>query len=92
MIGARPTIVNKEMSSAATEISQAIPAAARRFEIKLRSLNALLKLAFVSGESGTIFITIPYGVSYAELNIKGGMTLYFQSPSASQTAEIKYWV
>lgn len=92
MIGARAKITNKSMSSSSTEVSFEIPTAATRFEIKLRSRNALLQIAFVSGESGSNYITIPYGASYAENNIKGGLTIYFQSPTGSQTAEIKHWV
>ncbi len=89
----RPTIANVTMTSADTEYSYAIPAHSKRFEIKLRSANALLKLAFASGTSGTSYITIPYGSSLLEEDIKaGGITLYFQSPTASQTAEIKTWL
>lgn len=88
----RPTIANETMTSANTEYSYDIPAGTKRFEIKLRTLNALLKLAFISGESGTNYITIPYGSSYMENDVKAGpLTLYFQSPSSSQTAEIKSW-
>lgn len=89
----RPTIANVTMTDANTEYSYAVPAHAKRFEIKLRSLNALLKMAFNSGESGTTYITIPYGASYSEQDVKvGGRTLYFQSPTAAQTAEVKVWV
>lgn len=88
----RPTIANVAMTSANTEYSYAIPAGTSRYEIKLRALNALLKLAFISGESGTTYITIPYGASYVENDVKGGpITLYLQSPTASMTAEIKTW-
>jgi len=88
----RPIIANETMTSSNTEYSYDIPAGTKRFEIKLRALNALLKLAFVSGESGTNYITIPYGGSYVENDVKAGpITLYFQSPKASQVAEIKTW-
>ena len=88
----RPTIANEVMTSANTEYSYNIPAGTKRFEIKLRALNALLKLAFVSGESGTNYITISYGASYAENDVKAGpIILYFQSPSSLQIAEIKTW-
>lgn len=92
MIVGRPTIANVTMTSAATEYSYAIPAGTKRFEIKLRSGSALLQLAFTSGASGSTYITIPYGASYAEVDAKaGGLTLYFQSPDAAQVAEIKTW-
>jgi hypothetical protein len=88
----RPTIANTAITLADTEYSYDIPAGTKRFEIKLRALNALLKLAFISGASGTTYITIPYGGSYVENDVKAGpITLYFQSPSATQVAEIKTW-
>jgi len=88
----RPTIANVSMTLADTEYSYSIPNGTSRFEIKLRALNALLKLAFESGKSGTEYITIPYGSSYAENDVKGGpITLYIQSPTAGMTLEIKTW-
>lgn len=91
-VGARPTIANVTMTSAATEYSYALPAGTTRFTIKLRALNALLQLAFASGTSGTTYITIPYGDQLPITDVKGaGITLYFQSPTASQTAEISSW-
>lgn len=81
------------MTDAATEYSVTLPAGTVKFEIKLRSSNALLQISFVSGESGTTYITIPYGASYAENDVKaGGKIIYFQSPTASQTAEVKTWI
>lgn len=91
-IAGRPTIANVAMTSSNTEYSYSLPAGTIRFEIKLRSLNALLKLSFVSGESGTTYITIPYGSSYREDDVKGTpISLYFQSPTASQVLEVKTW-
>ena len=91
-IVAKPTITNTTMTDADTEYSYALPDGTRRFSIKLRSLNALLKLAFASGASGTTYITIQYGESLPILSVKGnGLTLYFQSPTASQIAEITIW-
>lgn len=88
---AKPTIANTAMTSANTEYSYTFPAGTRRFRIKLRALNALLKIAFVSGESGSNYITVPYGDDL-EMRAKiGGSTIYFQSPTASQVAEIETW-
>ena len=81
------------MTTANTEYSYDIPANAKRFSIKLRSLNALLKISFTSGASGTTYITIPYGESFEINDAKvGGRTIYFQSPTASQVAETRVWV
>jgi hypothetical protein len=79
--------------SANTEYSQALSSSTKRFSIKLRGF-ADLKLAYVSGQSGTTFITVPGGSSYEEINLAGttALTLYFQSPTASQETEIIQWV
>lgn len=79
------------MTSADTEYSYTFPTGTRAFRIKLRALNALLKIAFASGESGSSYITVPYG-DFLEMKAKvGGATIYFQSPTAAQVSEIKTW-
>lgn len=79
------------MTSANTEYSYTFPAGTKKFSIKLRALNALLKVAFVSGESGSTYFTVPYGdILVMEAKV-GGSTVYFQSPTASQVAEIQTW-
>jgi len=91
MLPAKPTIANETMTSANTEYSYTFPEGTRAFKISLRALNALLKVAFVEGASGTTFFTVPYG-DKLEMKAKvGGATIYFQSPTASQVAEIETW-
>ena len=85
-------IYNKSMASANTEYSQALPSGVTKIDVKLRAQNALLKIAFISTESGSKYITIPYGSSFHLENTNlEGKTLYFQSPSASQVCEIICW-
>ena len=92
-IAVRPTIANTTMTTADTEYSYTLPANTIRFEMKLRASNAKFKLSFVSGESGTTYMTIPEGGVYGELDAKAGSrVLYFQSPTASQTMETKSWI
>lgn len=88
---AKATTANVTMTSADTEYSYTFPAGTQKFSIKLRALNALLKVAFASGTSGSTYFTIPYGdILVMEAKI-GGSTIYFQSPTASQVAEIQTW-
>lgn len=89
---ARSTIANVAMATADTEYSYEIPAGTKRIKFKLRALNALLKYCFTSGGSGTTYITVGYG-DYVEVNDAkiGGQTIYFQSPTASQTVEVTTW-
>ena len=92
-IVSRPTIANTAMATADTEYSYTIPDNAKRIEFKLRALNALLKYSFTSGESGTTYITVPYGDTVVIEDAKlGGKILYVQSPTASQTLETRIWV
>ena len=87
-----PTIYNVDMTTANTEYSQALPANTRKLDIKLRVQNALLKIAFVEGESGTNYIQISYGSSLHLENVKlNNIIVYFQSPSNSQVCEILAW-
>jgi len=92
VIIARPTIENTAMTDANTEYSYAFPSGTTRFTIKLRNVGYPLKLAMVASGSGTTYINIANGQTYREKNIKGSITLYFQSPRAAMTAEILSWV
>lgn len=88
-----PDISNVSMPSANTEYSLALPANTKKFLIKLRATNSLLKVAYTVNESGSVFMTIPFGSSLNREGLRAtSKTLYFQSPSASQTAEIETWV
>lgn len=91
MIGGRPKIENVAMTSANTEYSYAIPSGVNKILIKLRANNVDLKLSYTSGESGTTYLTIPAGSSKSIDDIKGGLTIYFQAASASQTLEVEIW-
>lgn len=87
-----PIIYNISMTNANQEYSQILPNNTRIIDIKLRALNALLKISFVVGESGTKYITIPFGASFHLEGIKlSGATIYVQSPVASQVLEIICW-
>ena len=90
--GTTPTIYNVALTTANTEYSQLLPTGTRKIDAKLRATNALLKIAFVSTESGSNYITIPYGSSLHLENVDlSSVTIYAQSPTASQTLEILAW-
>jgi hypothetical protein len=93
MVGGKPSIVNVSMASANTEYSYAVPAGVNKVLIKLRSSSVDLKLSYTSGESGTTYLTVPAGSAKSIDDIKGGggLTLYFQAASASQTLEVEIW-
>ena len=80
------------MTLADTEYSQALPADTRKALIRVRSGGYDVKLAYVSGESGTNYITIPAGATKV---IEGvfllNTTLYFQCPGAGEVLEIESW-
>ncbi|MFA5128554.1 MAG: hypothetical protein WC445_01155 [Patescibacteria group bacterium] len=88
----KSTLYNKTLTLADTEYSQALPTDTRKVLISERSGGADLKLAYVSGESGTKFITIRAGSSkYLEGVYLSGVTLYMQSPTAGAVIEIEVW-
>jgi len=92
LVATTPTIYNVTMTLANTEYSQALPANTRKFLIKCRTSFAI-KLAFVSGQSGTNYITIPADQAYWEDHILvSNLTLYFQCATAGQVAEIIVWI
>jgi len=88
-----PTIANTAMTTANTEYSYTLPNFTTQFSIKLRDQGWPLKIAVVSGESGTTYITVPPGGTWSQ-DLKAAVTstiLYFQCEEGSMTAEIISW-
>jgi len=84
-----PITYNVAMTLANTEYSQLLPDNTRKLDIKLRATGTMMKVAFVSTESATNYMTVAYGASLHLENVDlTGVTIYFQSPTASQVAEI----
>lgn len=87
----KPTTLNLTLTLADTEYSQALPAGSYKIMIKARSLAAATKFSYVSGQSGTTYMTIPAGAVYWDDNINTVLTLYAQSPTAGTVLEILCW-
>lgn len=87
-----PAIQAVALTLASTEYSVVIPVDAKQYLLRLKS-NSTLQVAYSAGQSGTTFITVPRNCFYAEsdLNLTSAVTVYFQSPDASQTVEVLYW-
>lgn len=88
----KPTVYNKAMAALNTEYSQALPARVKRFTFQLQA-GTDCKLSYTVGTSGSNYITIKSGSSYSEENLNPAdtITLYFQSASNTQVAEIVAW-
>ena len=89
-----PNIYNVTINAPNTEYSQALPTGTRKVKVKMRGLNAPLKFSWTLGESGTKYITIPYGSTYPMEGLKlSGKTLYFQTAKTSTpyVVEIEAW-
>lgn len=84
------TVANVSVPTSATEVTIVVPDTAIYIWLYNRT-EGLTKVAFVSGQSGTNYITAVPG-SYLDFHKKNGasMTLYVQCPKASQTIEILY--
>lgn len=59
--------------------------------IRVRGVSSL-KLAYVSGQSGSNYITVSPGAVYTAEGLNFTGTLYFQTTKPSQTVEILEWV
>lgn len=88
-----PTIVSVSLPTAATEVSYVLPAGTKTFLLKTETLNARLQLSYTSGQSGTLYLTIPYSANYTVSGLDAGasITLYVQSNKASTAVEIVSW-
>jgi hypothetical protein len=86
-----PFIDNFSMPLAATEYSYSFPSNTRRFTIKNRT-SGLIKMAYISGTSGSKYYSLDPGTSYTETDIGSPViTMYLQSGSAGQVLEIISW-
>lgn len=86
-----PLIVNQVATLANTEYSYSFPTGTKKFSLRARG-KAKLQLAFVSGNSGTNYITVFSGSKYEEIGLKlTAITAYFQSNKAGETVEILSW-
>ena len=85
------TIYNTSITDADTEYSQLLPDSTKQFFIKLRSQAASLRLSFTSGQAGSggTHVVIPANGFLSPDNLNfSSITLYFESPTAAQVAEI----
>lgn len=92
MINVEPTVANVALT-ANTEGSYALPNFTVSFTIKFRSTTSTGRIAVVSGETGTTYITIPPGSGGWSQEIKGrsaALTIYIRS-NETDTAEIISW-
>lgn len=86
-----PTVFNLSVAMANTEYSQALPENTKKLLIKSRVHNATLQFSFEIGDSGTNFVTIPFGAFYeSDGLLLGSKTLYIRSSKAT-TIEILAW-
>lgn len=88
--GAGSAIHTIVMTNKDTSYSLELPTNTVMYDIKLRTQGASLKYSWSDFGS---FMTIPAGGSRHIENIKidKAKTIYFQSPTASQTAEVEVW-
>ncbi len=88
-----PTVANLDATTAGTEYSYALPTSCVRFTIRARG-KSTLQLAYVSGNTGTEYITVSRHCSYVEegLTLGPGVVVYFQADQPNETIEIVSWV
>lgn len=85
-----PTTVRVLIALANTEQSYTFPASTKQFRITV--FNGTLKVADTSGQSGTTYYTVPwYGYVADSFLSAVSNTIYFQSPTAGHTIEIRSW-
>lgn len=85
-----PEIVNFPVAAANTEESYTFPDGTKKWSMYCRN-DSVMKIAWESGESGTVFKTIYPGNEYGEDVDVGGKTVYFQTSKAGEVVEISLW-
>lgn len=87
----KPTIYNLTLTSADTEYSQSLPEYVTKIMIKARSTTSTIKLAWVSGQSGSTYITIPANQTYWDDYVGASLTAFVQSSTAGEVVEFQVW-
>lgn len=87
-----PAISNTTLGAADSESAIGLPAGTKRFLLRARG-QAKLQLAYVSGQSGTTYMSLMPGAVYREQQIdsSASVTLYVQSNKASTVVELVTW-
>lgn len=86
-----PLVYNVSVPLANTEYSQILSPNTKMFTVKCRT-GAKIQLSYISGNTGTLFITIPKNTEYEKKDINFSGTLYFRSDTAGVIVEIEEWV
>jgi hypothetical protein len=81
------TIYNKILTLANTEYFLVLPVNTKKFLLKCRS-SFPVKLSYLSGDSGILFLTIPSGTTYIDNSFYSSQTLYYQSSQSGIILEI----
>lgn len=87
-----PTIFSVPAATASTEYSITIPQATKKYRFRNRG-NARVQYSFVSGSSGSNYITVKPGNIEVEENLQldSNLTIYFQTPKSGQEIEVLLW-
>lgn len=87
-----PLIQNISMGVGGNEYSVTLLASTVRYVLKNRG-DAKLQLAFISGQTGTNYITISPGSVFKEDNLRltSNLTIYVQASKNSQVLEVLSW-
>lgn len=88
-----PTVQNIAMATAGTEYSAVLPTGTTQFEIRSR-LYGKLQFSYTSGQSGTVYRTLPQGCAYSEagLLLSAPLDIYVQSTKDNDVLEVVSWV
>ncbi len=93
MIGAKPIVAIKALTTGSTEYEYTVVAGTKKILFKLRNGSYDILFAYLTGEiAAGRYVTLPAGATKSIEEIKGdGLKIYFQCATAAQTVEIEYW-
>jgi len=88
-----PNVVRVLVPNANTEVSYAFTANTKRFKFRVEKDDSKAQISYTAGQTNTNFWTVNRGSYYEEreLDLSGGVTLYFELNKANQVVQILYW-
>lgn len=85
-----PTITNLVLTLSNTEYSHSVLTGTQSILIRARGLSKL-QIAFVSGDTNTLFLTIPRGTSLSLPDLSYSGTIYIEGNVPGEVVEIVEW-
>ena len=91
LVGIAADVVNVTLTDANTEYVFTLPSYTRRFSLKTRNSQHIVKVSFAQGMSSSVYFTLENAAWNEDTILAVDLHVYCQSPNAGCVLEIVVW-